>query len=486
MADNAIYQDIAMRTGGDIYIGVVGPVRTGKSTFIHRFLECAILPNIENEYDRTRTVDTMPQSASGKTVMTTEPKFVPDESVEVHTGDATSFRVKMVDCVGYMVDGALGTEEEGQMRMVRTPWSDEPIPFAEAAQIGTDQVIRQHATIGMLVTTDGTIGDIPRENYVEAEERVVCELKKIGKPFCIVLNSAAPGGEQARKLAEELEQKYGVPVALVSCLALDAQDIREILGLVLGQFPVREMRFGFPAWVQVLEREHPVYGDLLDRVRTFCAKVHKLGDLDNALAQVAGIERIRVCAGDGSALFSLPLPADVYYHTVSELCGMEIHDERDLIGTMCDLAKIRREYEKVADALRDVEEKGYGVVMPKPDELEFEEPKMVRQTGGWGVKMAARAQSIHMIRAAIKTELSPMVGTEEQSEEIIRYLMNEFEEDPKKVWQSNMFGKSLYDLVSDGLHAKLSHIPDDSREKLAQTLEKIVNEGANGLICILL
>ena len=486
MTDQTIYQDIAKRTGGDIYIGVVGPVRTGKSTFIHRFLDNVVLPNIESDYDRTRTLDEMPQSASGKTVMTTEPKFIPDESVKIRIGGDTELNVRMIDCVGYMVDGALGGEEDGTMRMVKTPWSEEEMPFSRAAEIGTGKVIGEHSTIGILVTTDGTVCDIPRENYIPAEERVAAELKELGKPFAIVLNSAAPESDEAHALAAELEQKYGVPVALVSCASLDTEDIRGILSLVLGEFPVRSLTFSLPAWTGILDAEHPLRRSLIDKIDTFTDAVYKLGDIERALAAAPGIKRVFVNAGDGTGEFELPLDKDVYYQTVSELCGLEITDDRSLIATMRDLSKIRKEYEKVESALKDVNEKGYGIVMPSPDELELEEPKLVRGAGGWGVKVAARADSIHMIRAGIKAELNPVVGTEEQSEEVAKHLMTEFEEDPKKVWESNIFGKSLYDLVNEGMKAKLTHIPDDSREKLGETLEKILNEGSNGLICILL
>ena len=486
MADQTIYQDIAKRTGGDIYIGVVGPVRTGKSTFIHRFLDSVVLPNIENEYDKTRTLDEMPQSAGGKTVMTTEPKFVPDESVKIRVGEDTELNVKMIDCVGYMVDGALGGEEDGVMRMVKTPWSEEEMPFARAAEIGTGKVIGEHSTIGMLVTTDGTICNIPRESYVPAEERVAAELKALGKPFAIVLNSATPEAESAHTLAAELEAKYDVPVALVSCEALDKEDIRGILSLVLGEFPVRSLTFSLPAWTGILDAEHPLRRSLLEKIDAFTDEIHKLGDIEKALDKVDGIARVSVNAGDGTGEFSLPLENDVYYRTMSELCGLDITDDRSLIATVCDLAKIRKEYEKVESALKDVNEKGYGIVMPDPEELELEEPRLVKSAGGWGVKVAARADSIHMIRAGIKAELNPVVGTEEQSEEVAKHLMTEFEEDPKKVWESNIFGKSLYDLVNEGMKAKLMHIPDDSREKLGETLEKILNEGSNGLICILL
>ena len=486
MADNSIYRDIAQRTGGDIYVGVVGPVRSGKSTFIHRFIESVVLPNVEDEYDRKRTLDEMPQSASGKTVMTTEPKFVPDESVRISLGEGTEFNVKLIDCVGYMTNGALGTEEDGKARMVMTPWSHEPMPFTEAAELGTGKVIGDHSTIGILVTTDGTICDIPRASYVEAEERVAAELKALGKPFAIVLNSAEPDSEEAHALARDLEAKHGVPVALVACPALNADDIREILALVLGEFPVRSLAFSLPEWVTALPDEHRIRREIMEKISTVADGVSKLGDIEPTVSSVEGVSISVINAGDGTAEMSLPLPESEYYQAISELTGIEVNGEAELLSVMKELAETKRRYDKVASALADVEEKGYGIVMPSPDELSLEEPEVVKQAGGYGVKVTAHASSIHMIKTGIKADLCPVVGSEEQSEEMIRSLTEEFEENPKKVWEFNMFGRTLYDLVSDGMNAKLQHMPDESRERLGDTLGKIINEGANGLICILL
>ena len=485
MSDNSIYSDIAKRTGGDIYIGVVGPVRSGKSTFIHRFLDNVVIPNIENEYDRQRTLDEMPQSASGRTIMTTEPKFVPDDSVKVSIDSDIEFRVKMVDCVGYLVDGAMGAVENGEDRMVITPWSDEAIPFAEAAELGTGKVIGEHATIAMLVTTDGSIAGIPRDSYIPAEERVVRELRECGKPFAIILNSADPAREEARALAEELEKKYNAPVALVCCPDLDGDDIREILALVLSEFPVREMSFTLPSWTEVLSSDHPLKADMIDRVRRFSADVTKLGDINKHYSEY-DFERVSVNAGDGSALFNIPVGEDEYYKTVSELTGLEITDDRSMLSTIKNLAEIREKYLRVESALRDVEEKGYGIVMPTIDQLTLEEPSLVKQPGGYGVKVTAKADSIHMIKTGIKADLCPVIGSEEQSSEVVKFLTEEARENPDRLWEYNMFGRSLYDMVSDGMNAKLSHMPEESREKLGETLGKIINEGSNGLICILL
>ncbi len=486
MPEQTIYQDIAKRTNGDIYIGVVGPVRTGKSTFIKRVLDCLVLPNIEDCNDRVRTEDEAPQSASGRTITTTEPKFIPGEAVRITVGEDTHLNIKLIDCVGYMVDGALGGEEDGHARMVMTPWSKDAMPFSEAAEMGTDKVIREHSTIGILVTTDGTISDLPREAYTEAEARVARELSAMGRPYAIILNSADPSREETQALAHTLESTYGVPVALVNCMELDTKDIEQILGLILKEFPMRVMSFCMPDWFSVLSKDHPLYLSTVEGIKTYAQGVRKFGDTTNTEALPTGAQVTHLDAGEGMAQIDIPFSRDIFYKTLSELCSMEITGDGDLVSTMQSLAETKRAYAKVADALCDVNEKGYGIVMPSPEELTFEKPELVKQSGGWGVKVTAKAESIHMIRAGLKAELSPVVGTEEQSEEVVKYLMNEFEEDPKRVWQSNMFGKSLYDLVSDGLTAKLAHIPDDSRERLSETLERILNEGANGLICILL
>ncbi len=486
MAETSIYQDIAKRTGGDIYIGVVGPVRTGKSTFIQKLLDNLVIPNIENEYDRARATDGTPQSASGRTVMTTEPKFIPDESVKVRMADGTELNVKMIDCVGYLVDGALGNEEEGELRMVMTPWSDEAMPFAEAAELGTSKVIGEHSTIAILVTSDGSFGEIPRESFQEAEERVVRELQEKKKPFAIVLNSKEPQSEEARALAMSLEEKYSAPVALVNCTALTGEDIAEILKLVLSEFPISSLSFDLPAWCELLPCDHPIYTSILDEINKFTDEVSTLGDIDRRIGAYAGIKTRSLSAKDGTGEFEVPVSKEEFYSAMSDMTGIEVTDEKSLMTTMVSLAQTANEYKKVESALREVEEKGYGIVMPSPEELTLEEPRLTKQSGGWGVKVTAHASSIHMIKTGIKTELCPVVGTEEQSEAVVKYLVGEIEEEPKRVWESNMFGRSLYDLVNDGLNAKLENIPDEAREKLSETLERIVNEGANGLVCILL
>ena len=492
MAEHSIYRDIAERTGGDIYIGVVGPVRTGKSTFIKRFMESLVLPNIEDSYQKDRARDEMPQSAAGKTVMTTEPKFVPDEAVTINLDDAASMRVKMIDCVGYIVNEALGTIENGQPRMVHTPWQEEPMPFVEAAEMGTEKVIREHSTIGMLITTDGTIGEISRESYLPAEERIVKELKELGKPFAMILNSADPTREASIELAYELEAKYNVPVALVSCIDLDAEDIRHILELVLYEFPVSELNFTVPSWISALEPEHEISASVLAQIRSCAERISKTGDIKDALCTLDDCDYIEkytvdeIDLGTGRASVTLHFNDALYYDVLSGMTGFRIPDEQEMIRLLCEYSKLKTKYERVAEALEAAEEKGYGIVMPGMDELSLNEPEIIKQSGAYGVKLSASAKSIHMIRANIETEINPIVGTEAQSAELIKYLLREFEEDPSKIWESNVFGKSLYELVGEGLHTKLDHMSEESRTKLSETLERIINEGSGGLICIIL
>lgn len=492
MPEHSIYKDIAERTGGDIYVGVVGPVRSGKSTFIKRFMESVVLPNIGEGYSRDRARDELPQSAAGKTVMTTEPKFIPEEAVPVVLDHNAQMRVRMIDCVGYLIPEAMGAIENGQPRMVRTPWREEPMPFSEAAEMGTHKVITEHSTIGMLVTTDGSIGDIPRDAYIEAEERIVRELKGLGKPFAIILNSARADSENARTLAYELEEKYGVPVALVSCLDLDAEDIRHILALVLEEFPVSEITLRMPEWMNALDETHRIRASVRASVCRCAETVRKMGDVPTAFAGMeeneyvahAGVETLDL--GTGKAVIELSMRHGLYYDVISELTGFSVGGEKELIALLRELSTMKEKYDKVAKALEEVNERGYGIVMPEVEDLHLEEPQIVKQAGGYGVKLRAGAQSVHMIRANIEAEINPMVGTEQQSEDLVRYLLKEFEEDPKSIWNSNMFGKSLYELVNEGLHTKLEHMPEESRKKLSETLERIINEGSNGLICILL
>ncbi len=491
MTDMGIYKDIAGRTGGDIYIGVVGPVRTGKSTLIKRFTESLILPNIETESMRERAKDEMPQSASGKTVMTTEPKFVPEAAVTVGLGDGAECRIKLIDCVGYIVPGAMGLAEDGSPRMVMTPWSENPIPFEQAAEVGTRRVIEEHSTIGIVVTTDGSIGDLDRNSYIEAEKRSVSELKAAKKPFVVVLNSAHPNDPATLSLAKILEEEHDVPVMALNCLTMGDREIKEILRSLLFEFPVREVRFSLPAWLDLLENsDEPKSGIMseISRVVSSLSRVGEIGEIAGSFDadgdSEAKLERLDL--GNGSAKISVCLPERIFYSILGEKSGFEIENERELMKIMTELSDVKKKYDKVASAIDDVMNDGYGIVMPSIDDLTLEEPEIVKRPGGYGVKLKASAPSIHMMKADIETEVNPIVGTESQSEELVSFLLKEFEEDPKSIWESNMFGKTLHELVSEGLNSKLAHMPDDARAKIAGTIQRIINEGSGGLICILL
>ncbi len=492
MMNTNIYRDIAERTGGNIYIGVVGPVRTGKSTFIKKFMEALVLPNISDPYDRERARDEMPQSAAGKTVMTAEPKFIPDEAVPITLSDHAHLQVKMVDCVGYVVPDAIGHIENGGPRMVNTPWQTEPMPFHEAAEFGTRKVITDHATIGIVVTTDGTVGEIPRASYVEAEQRVIRELKALHKPFAVIMNSADPSREESIRLATAIEKDYDIPVALVNCLELNTEDIKHILEMILMEFPIREIAVDIPGWIAALEPDHKIVTSLRESVLACADQVTKIGDIGPAFSALTENEYIESAnlvhtdLGSGRAKLAVKVPEALYYHTLGELTGFEITDEAALIGLLRELSDRKREYDKIADAMAAVNEKGYGIVTPALAELRLEEPEIIHQAGGYGVKLKASGPSIHMIRADIETEVSPIVGSEQQSEELVKSLLHEFEEDPARLWECNIFGKSLHDLITEGLHAKLDHMPDDARRKLGETLQKVINEGSGGLICIIL
>ena len=487
-----IYRDIATRTSGDIYIGVVGPVRTGKSTFIKKFMETVIVPNIANEYDKKRAKDEMPQSAAGKTVMTTEPKFIPDEAVTVTLDGGEEFSCKMIDCVGYIVPEALGNYENGEVRMVMTPWSDESMPFDRAAEIGTEKVIREHATIAVLVTCDGSFGEIGRANYEAAEARVASELKEISKPFVIVLNSAHPESPEAIALALELEKKYQAPVALVNCLTLDKEDIGHILELVLMEFPVNEICVKLPSFIASLDENHPVYKSIFETVKESAESITVTGNISAAFSGASENKHIksayvsRLDLGTGNAQVALSAADGLFYNLISEVTGASVSDDAQLLNVLSDLAQAKKKYDKVAAALDEVNSTGYGIVVPDIYDLKLEEPQIVKKSGGYGVELRASAPSIHMIKAEIKTEVSPIVGTEAQSEELVNFLLREFETDPQKIWETNMLGKSLYELVNEGLHTKLSHMPDDARARLSETLQRVINEGAGGLVCIIL
>lgn len=492
MENLEIYEDIRARTDGDIYVGVVGPVRTGKSTFIKNFMDLLVIPNIENSYKKERARDELPQSAAGRTIMTTEPKFVPNEAIEITIGENLKLRTRLVDCVGYLVNNALGYMEEDVPRMVKTPWYDDEIPFEEAAEIGTRKVITEHSTIGILVTTDGSITEIPREDYVEAESRVVSELKALNKPFVIVLNTNNPYSDETRMLATELEEKYGVSVIPTDCSNLNTDDINNIFGKILYEFPVERININFPGWIDGLNYEHKLKQELYKEIK------EAFKDITTIKMVNAGVEKIKkteiiikttvnkIDLGTGSVTVEIELNNSLFYQILTEITGIEMKNEADLFTTIGSLSSVKKEYDKVSIALQEVRQKGYGIVMPTMEELILDEPEIVKQGSRFGVKLKAKAPSIHMIRADIETEVSPIVGSEKQSEELVNYLLSEFENDPIKIWESNIFGKNLHELVNEGLQNKLYRMPEDAQGKLQETLERIVNEGSGGLICIIL
>lgn len=486
----SMYQDMASRTGSSIYIGVVGPVRTGKSTFIKRFMETQVLPNIENDYRRERARDELPQSGSGRTIMTAEPKFVPEEAAEVRLPDGTSFSVRLIDCVGYMVPGAVGQFEDLAPRMVMTPWYDHEIPMTEAAELGTRKVICDHSTVGIVVTTDGSVTDIPRSDYLEAEERVIRELQELGKPFVVLVNSLHP--EEARPLAEELQQKYGVRCLAVNCLELGEGDLQEILRSLLYEFPVQELQLFFPEWVEALPPEHPIPAGLYHAVGQEASRLEHVRQLEGCMAALEQSEQIRsvmlrqMDLGTGVGQVEVQLPRSLFYDTVNQQTGLSITDDGDLMEQLVTLAGLRKEYDRVAQAVSSARNTGYGVVMPSVEELELEDPEIVRQGGRYGVRMKASAPSIHMLRADVSTTVSPIVGNEKQSQDMVNYLLQEFEGEPGKLWESNIFGRSFHEIVGEDLQAKLKRMPEDSQKKLREALERILNEGSGGLICIIL
>ena len=492
MKDSSVYRDIAARTNGDIYIGVVGPVRTGKSTFIKKFMETLVIPNIENDYRRERATDELPQSAAGKTIMTTEPKFVPEEAVELDLNGEANLRVRLIDCVGYIVPSAIGYFENNAPRMVLTPWFEEEIPFNMAAEIGTDKVIKEHSTIGLVVTSDGSISDIPREEYHEAEQRVIGELKEIDKPFAVILNSAEPESARVKEIVSEMETEYGVPVIALNCLKMSENDIRDILTGVLGTFPIREIEVDMPKWLVNLGRGHWLRKAVVEPLAASAGKISKISEVHNILPAISGCEHVKdasvksIDLGTGKAYITVIINPELFYRILSEETGLEINGESGLMPCMRELAEIKRKYDRIRGALDQVEAAGYGIVMPTIDEITLEEPEIVRQGGKYGVKLRASAPSIHMMRADITTEVAPIVGSEKQSEDLVRYLLDEFEEDPAKIWESNIFGKSLHELVNEGLHTKLSRMPQEARLKLQETISRIINEGCSGLICLIL
>lgn len=489
--DHSIYSDIAKRTGGNIYIGVVGPVRSGKSTFISRFMNSLVLPNIPDEFRRERANDELPQSSAGKTIMTTEPKFVPEEAAQINIDDV-KMNVRLIDCVGYIVPSAIGYIENEAPRMVKTPWFDEEIPFNMAAEVGTQKVINDHSTIGIVVTTDGSITDIPREEYQAAEERIASELSEINKPFVMLLNCTDPQSRSSLELAAELSEKYGTDVLPINCVDLDENKIREILGALLLKFPVSEVKIRCPKWITALDKEHWLKQDVFGCIKSAAMEIKGINDIRIAAEKISECPHVKraftedIDLGSGSGVIDITLLDELFYKILGEATGLELAGENDLMPCMIELASIKRKYERVKNALEEVEATGYGIVLPQMDELTLEEPEIIKQGGKYGVRLKASAPSIHMMSANITTEINPIVGSERQSEELINYLLNDFEENPTKIWESNIFGKSLSDLVNEGLHNKLNRMPVDARLKLQETIQRIINDGCGGLICIIL
>ncbi len=484
-----LYADIAARTGGNIYIGVVGPVRTGKSTLIKRIMETLVIPNMDDPYRAERARDELPQSGSGKTIMTSEPKFVPEEAAEISPDGTTRLSVRMIDSVGYMVDGAVGTQEDGAPRMVTTPWFDYEIPMTEAAELGTKKVMEDHCSIGLIVTTDGSITDIPRNDYMEAEAKAIQDMQATGKPFLVVINSRQPNSEGARAVAAYLQDSFGVDAMIADCLIMDGADISHLLQKLLYAFPMQELRVYLPRWMDALEENHPVKQALQEALLHHADEIHSLGNAEAALAPLGELPQVvdhsirDIDLATGTIHCALSFPETLFYEILSSKAGLPIESDAQLITLLSELSQIKKEYEKIADALSSVKATGYGVVMPSAEEMRLESPEILKKSGAYGVRLKAGAPSIHMIRVDIDTEISPMVGDEQQSRDLIAYLCGE---DPEKLWESNIFGKSVYALIQEGLSAKLIRTPEDVRTKFRSTLTKIVNEGATGLICLIL
>lgn len=488
----SIYNDISNRTQGDIYIGVVGPVRTGKSTFIKRFMESLVIPGIEGEFQKERARDELPQSAAGRTIMTTEPKFIPEEAIELSMQDNLHFRVRLIDCVGYIVPSSVGYIEENQPRMVRTPWYEDEIPFNMAAEIGTEKVIKEHSTIGLVVTTDGSIGTIPRAEYEEAEERVITELREINKPFIVIMNSTAPESESAIELSKRMAEKYDVPVIPVNCLEMGENEISAVLERVLYEFPVTSISLGFPNWIKSLDADDELKNSLFTSALECCKGVHSLRSVyrfADGLLENKDIESLKISSvdlSDGSVYMKINIDSGYFYSILSKRCGVCISDERDLMREIISLTAMRKKYMRFSAALDETQRTGYGIVMPDINELTLEEPEIMKQGGRYGVRLKAQAPSIHMIKCSTYAEVAPIVGSESQSRELVLYLLKEFEENPAELWHTDIFGKSLNELVNESLRGKLERMPDDARNKFRETIERVINEGCSGLICIIL
>ncbi|MGI6003938.1 MAG: stage IV sporulation protein A [Christensenellales bacterium] len=487
-----LYRDIAERTNGDIYLGLVGPVRTGKSTFIKRFMELLVLPTMANPYERERSADEMPQSGTGRTIMTTQPHFVPNEAVELELGENLNVKMRLIDCVGYVVPGAVGTEEEGVARMVTTPWAQEDIPFEEAAEIGTKKVITDHATIGVVMLTDGSITDIPRLNYVAAEERVIADVKAQNKPYIIILNSRNPQSEDTEVLRQSLESKYGSAVKTMNVLEMTREDIDSLMGEILLEFPVAQIKVDLPKWVQVLPSTHPLPQQVIATITSVLSQVDKMRDytkLEEAFDELetkVGLVTENLSLGTGGINFTLDVDPSMFYQVLSEQCGIQIDSDYQLMAQIKEMAEAKRAYDRLAGALESVSDFGYGFVRPSIDEMKLEEPEIVRRGGRFGVSLKASAPALHLSKVNIETEISPIMGTEKQSEELANYLIQEFENDPAEIWKTNIFGKSLHELVQEGISNKLMRMPEDVQRKMSETMQRIINDGRGGVLCVLL
>ncbi len=492
MANTSIYQDIAERTGGNIYLGVVGPVRTGKSTFVKRFMEQMVLPCMEDPYRVERARDELPQSGSGKTIMTTEPKFVPEEAVSISPDHTAQLQVRLIDSVGYMVEGAVGAMEDGEPRLITTPWFDHEISMTEAAELGTQKVMQEHCTIGIVVTTDGSVTDIPRQDYQKAEDRAIRDMQATGKPFLVVINSRQPEGPAAQALCKSIRNTYGAGCLCMDCLHMEKEQICGVLRELLMEFPLKELLVYLPGWVRALGTEHPLKKTLFEALRGAAAGISRLSQVGGAmkaleeLEQVAGCDLRRIDLGSGCAAVQLQFPESLFYEVLGEASGFCIESDGDLMELLQRMAQMKREYDQLAPALEEVRATGYGIVMPRPDQMKLERPEPCRKGGSYGIRLKASAPSIHLLRTDILTEISPMVGDEQQSESLVRHMQEDYETDTEKLWQSNIFGKSVYELISDGFGTKLRHLPEDARMKFKNALSRIVNEGAGGLICIIL
>ncbi|MDX9872122.1 MAG: stage IV sporulation protein A [Clostridia bacterium] len=488
----SIIQDIAQRTGGDVYLGVVGPVRTGKSTFIKKFMDLLVIPNIVDPYDKERAIDELPQSGTGKTIMTAEPKFVPNEAVEISVKEGLSLRVRVVDCVGYTVPGAKGYEDESGPRLVRTPWSEEAMPFQEAAEIGTRKVVSEHSTIGIVVTTDGSVTELPRESYIEAEARIIEELKGVGKPFVVLLNSTNPNDITTIELAQELESLYEAPVIPVDASQLTQSAVLQILEEALFEFPVTEVNVSLPKWIEGLEQEHFLRKEFEDAIQQTISEVRRLRDIDQAIEVLSNLDIVsevvldNMDMGTGAAAIEISAADGLFYKVLNEQTGLNLEGEHDLLSAMKELSTAKTEFNKIADALIQVKENGYGVVNPILSEIQLEEPELIKQGGIFGVKLRASAPALHIIRTDISAEITPLMGTEKQCADLARYITEKFQENPSQIWSYDIFGKSLHDLVKESIQGKLQTMPENAQVKLKETLNRIVNEGSGGIICIII